>query len=160
MSYLRRNISTALRLTIVLSVSCITMAVSCPHPGPDPVQPVEPQPTKTIELKDFEAAYVEGLYINGTQVLSYDEDSFQKSTNRTRKNYRIQSDDQKRYMNITYSGDIPSSAEDECACTLQYSLFGGEQTTLIVKFKAVKTSGEYIWLWNELQKTGVIVPLM
>ena len=42
-------------------------------------------------------------------------------------------------------------------CEIHYRLSAGEQTTLIVKLVVVKTSEEYLWLWNEFQKVGMIV---
>jgi len=150
-----------LRIGVILTVSCVTMAVSCPHPdGPKPVDPIDSLLTKSAERNSFESAYVEGMYIGGSLVLAYDEDSFQKSVNQARKTYRIQSDDQKRFMNIVYSGELPDAEGDECACTLNYSLEDGNRTMLIVKFVVVKASGDYLWLWNEIQKTGVIVPVI
>ena len=46
---------------------------------------------------------------------------------------------------------------DEAECEIHYRLAAGESTTLIVKLIVVKASDEYIWLWNEFQKVGLLV---
>ena len=46
---------------------------------------------------------------------------------------------------------------DEVECQIHYRLSAGESTTLIVRLDVVKASDEYLWLWNEFQKVGMIV---
>ena len=53
------------------------------------------------------------------------------------------------------NGDIREN--DEVECEIHYRLDAGESTTLIVKLVVVKATDEYIWLWNEFQKVGIIV---
>ncbi len=47
--------------------------------------------------------------------------------------------------------------EDEVECEIHYGLSAGESTTLIVKLVVVKQTDEYLWLWNEFQKVGLMV---
>jgi len=146
-----------LRFALALFVVATTMAVSCPEPNPP--EPPDPTPvdTKSAERKQFEAAYLEGLYLKGSCVLSFDAATFQRALNPGRKNYRIQSDDQTRYLNVLYNGMIPTGVGDEVECQIHYRLSAGESTTLIVRLDVVKVSDEYLWLWNEFQKVGMIV---
>lgn len=155
----RGHIAAALRMALILFTVAVTMAVSCPQPGPEPV-PIGPDvtDTKSTECKSFENARVEGLYRKGKCVLPYDENTFQESVNPTRKTYRIQSDDQTRYMNVEYSSFLPSSVDDECDCTITYSLGQEGGTILVVKLIVVKATDDYLWLWNEFQKTGILIP--
>jgi len=145
-----------LRSALALLLVATTMAVSCPEPepqpGPDPVFD-----TKSVERKQLEAAYAEGFYLKGSCVLAYDLLTFQRAVNPVRKTYRIQSDDQTRYLNISYVGTVPTKVDDEVECEIHYRLEAGESTTLLVKLVVVKDSEEYLWLWNEFQKVGMIV---
>ena len=145
-----------LRFAVILFWVATTMAVSCPEPEtPGPEPPVVD--TKSPERKQLEAACAEGLYVKGSCVLSYDLVSFQRATSTQRRTYRIQSDDQARYLHIFYAEEIPTAEGQVVECEIHYRLSAGEQTTLIVKLVVVKTSEEYLWLWNEFQKVGMIV---
>ncbi|MBQ1753459.1 MAG: hypothetical protein II002_00825 [Bacteroidales bacterium] len=153
---LRPTILTALRIALLLTVVAETMAVSCPRPGPEPGP--EPTPdTKSEERKQLEAAYVEGLYLKGACALAFDLATFQRAANPMQQNYRIQSDDQTRYLNVRYQNAVPRQENDEVECEIHYRLDAGESTTLIVKLVVVKATDEYLWLWNEFQKVGIIV---
>ena len=151
------NIGFILRFALALLVVATTMAVSCPEPDPgnDGSDPVID--TKSAERKHLESAYVEGLYLKGSCVLAYDLALFQRAANPVRRTYRIQSDDQTRYLNIFYGEAVPSKEGDEVECEIHYRLEAGESTTLIVKLVVVKTTDEYLWLWNEFQKVGLII---
>ena len=152
----RIGIGFGLRFALILFVVATTMAVSCPQPTPpEPPEPVVD--TKSEERKQLESAYVEGLYMKGNCVLSFDWTTFQRAVNPVRRNYRIQSDDQSRYLNIRYIDAIPQHAGDEVECEIHYRLAAGESTTLIVKLIVLKTTVDYLWLWNEFQKVGMIV---
>ena len=144
------------RFALALLVVATTMAVSCPEPD-DPTPPDPVVDTKSPERKQLENAYTEGLYLKGACVLAYDLASFQRASNAVRRDYRIQADDQSRYLNIHYNDAVPRSADGEVECEIHYSLSPGESTTLIVKLVVVKITDEYLWLWNEYQKVGVIV---
>ena len=152
----KRRIGFGLRFALILFVVATTMAVSCPQPTPpEPPEPVVD--TKSDERKQLESAYVEGLYLKGTCVLPFDWAGFQRAVNPVRRNYRIQSDDQSRYLNVRYNDAIPQQVGDEVECQIHYRLAAGESTTLIVKLVVLKTTDEYLWLWNEFQKVGMIV---
>ncbi|MBR5101034.1 MAG: hypothetical protein IKX34_07015 [Bacteroidales bacterium] len=145
-----------LRMALLLFVVATTMAVSCPQPTPpEPPEPVVD--TKSEERKQLESAYVEGLYLKGKCALAYDLATFQRAANPKRRNYRIQSDDQSRYLNVFYSDVLPQQVDDEVECEIHYKLGESESTTLIVKLVVLKATDEYLWLWNEFQKVGIIV---
>lgn len=145
-----------LRFALALIVVATTMAVSCPQPGPPDV----PEPvidTKSPERRQLESAYVEGLYLKGDCVLAYDWATYQRAANPIRRTYRIQCDDQSHYLNVRYNDAVPQQVGDEVECEIHYKLAAGESTTLIVKLIVLKTTDEYLWLWNEFQKVGMIV---
>lgn len=144
-----------LRFMLTLAFVAVAMAVSCPEPEPEPGPEPEPD-TKTVERRHFEAAVREGLYVKDVVMLTYESTTFQRATNPVRRIYRIQSDDQTRYLNIRYGERIPSREGEEVECEIHYRLGAEESTTLIVKLVVIRTSEEYIWLWNEFQKVGVI----
>ena len=150
------------RIAFSLMVVATVMAVSCPQPGPNvvPVDPIDPVVTKSVEQSSFESCTVEGFYKNGICQIPYNPNDFQKAVNPIRKTYRIQSDDQKRYMNVLFSEGAPRNTGDECVCTINYCPDGNGETMLVVRFVAVKIWSDYVWLWNELQKVGIIVPML
>ena len=98
--------------------------------------------TKSEERKQLESAYVEGLYLKGKCALAYDLATFQRAANPKRRNYRIQSDDQSRYLNVFYSDVLPQQVDDEVECEIHYKLGESESTTLIVKLIVVKATEE------------------
>ena len=155
---MKRNLPFVLRFVLSLVLVATTMAVSCPQPDPPGPEPIEPVDTKSAERKQFEGSYMEGLYLKGEVALAYNPDVYQRSASRDRHTCRIQSDDQTRYLHVRYTEEIPSAEGEEIECELHYRLAAGEQTTLIVKLIVVKATDEYLWLWNEFQKVGMIVP--
>jgi len=151
-----QNTGFALRFVLALFIVATTMAVSCPQPIPVVPGPV-PVDTKSAERKQLEAASVEGLYLKGSCALSFDLATFQRAGNPGRGTYRIQSDDQTRYLHVRYTEGLPAAEGDEVECEIHYRLAEEESTTLIVKLVVVKATEEYLWLWNEFQKVGMIV---
>ena len=146
-----------MRLALSLLLVATTMAVSCPQPEPEPGPDPTPVDTKSPERKQLESSYVEGLYLKGSCVLAYDLATFQRAVNPQRATCRIQSDDQSRYLHVTDKDEIPTAEGDQTECEIHYRLAAGESTTLIVKLVVLKITEEYIWLWNEFQKVGMIV---
>jgi len=154
---MKRNLPFLLRFVLLLVLVATTMAVSCPKPEPPGPEPPEPVDTKSAERKQLEASLTEGLYLKGNIALAYNQEIYQRSASLDRHTYRIQSDDQTRYLHVRYTEEIPSALNEEVECELHYRLAAGEQTTLIVKLIVVKMTDEYLWLWNEFQKVGMIV---
>ncbi|MBR1538978.1 MAG: hypothetical protein IJ636_05675 [Bacteroidales bacterium] len=151
-----RQAAFALRFALALLAVATTMAVSCPQPTPPEPDPPEVD-TKSAERRQLEGSHMEGLYLKGSCVLPFDLASFQRAGSVGRKTYRIQSDDQTRYLHVRYTEGIPVGEGDEVECEIHYRLAAGESTTLIVKLVVVKSTEEYLWLWNEFQKVGMIV---
>jgi len=156
---MKRTITiSCVRVFALMFIAIMTMAVSCPGPEPESESELEPvAQTKSAERNNFESSSTEGLYIKGNCIVSYDADFFQKAVNKRRRNYRLQSDDQERYLNVTFTDVLPSYASDNALCSIRYSVGKGE-TVLVVKLAVIRSSGGYLWLWNELQKIGVIIP--
>lgn len=149
-----------IKSSLSLSVIAVFLAVSCPGPTPPPPDPEPYEPTKSTERSAFEKATEIGLYIKGRAVLQYDSSSFQQSCNISRKSFRIQCDNQSKYIHIDYTGNLPKAIEDETVCKVTYRLAEAEETILIVKFVVLAVKDNKIWLWNELQTTGIIVKVL
>lgn len=145
-----------LRFALVLVAVATTMAVSCPEPEPEP-EPTPEVTTKSNERRKFESSFTEGLYLKGECVLAFNVADFQRAVNPAKRNYRIQSDDQTRYLNVSFNNYIPSLEDEEVGCEVHYKLEADESTMLVVRFAVVRVSDEYLWLWNEFQKVGAIV---
>ncbi|MFA5324603.1 MAG: hypothetical protein WC305_00375 [Bacteroidales bacterium] len=151
-----RHIRFVFRFAISMFAVSVFIAASCDDPVPPPI-PIVPDPEISEEKKSFIAAEDIGLYIKGICVLNYDENTFQKSTNAIRKIFRIQMDNQEEYLHINYVS--MSEYSDDVVCKITYRLEDGEITILVIKFLIVQQTSKNYWLWNELQKTGVIVPI-
>lgn len=150
---------TMARMLAALLLVATTMAVSCPTPDPpDPPDPIDPVVTKSPELKAFEATSGEGLYLKGAFAVKYDALYFQKALNLKRGTYRIHADDQNSYVQVNYTENVPKIVGDEAVCTITYSVTPGEETILIMKLTVVKMTDGFLWLWNEIQKSGIIIP--
>ncbi len=152
---LKNRIRSFVTRSLLLLITAVNMAVSCPGPEPPPI--TFPTPTDSFEKKAFMANSNEGLYVKGACVVRYAEETFQKSFNEKRRTYRIQSDDQIVYLHIVFMSDLPAVVDQEVICNITYTKEKGEETILIVKLVVVQIKGPTVWLWNELQKTGIIL---
>lgn len=151
----RTPIFVSLREALLLSAAVLLLS-ACPGPGPEPVDP--PVDPRSEERKQFESGAVEGMYRNGTCVLPFSDSEFQKSVSRSRLSYRIQSDNQEKYMHMDFVKVFPARLDDGVECTVRYNLGDNSPTVLVIKFIVVKVSDGYLYLWNEIQKVGVILP--
>lgn len=158
-SRLRDRILFAMRFMLALTVVATTMAVACPQPGSEIPAPVEPGTgTKSEAMMIFEAHTATGIYFSDDSSLIYSEEEFQQSVNHNRKNFRIHSDDQQRYFNLSFTDRIPQRSGDEAVAKITCRNGSTEETVIIVKLKTVTVKNEKLWLWNELQQLGVIIP--
>ncbi|MBO4571238.1 MAG: hypothetical protein J5699_04875 [Bacteroidales bacterium] len=153
------RVAFAVRFALALAVVATTMAVACPQPESQEPLPVDPgTETKSDARVAFESRTVTGLYFNDGGTITYSEESFQQAVNHNRKNFRIQSDDQERYFNLNFTDRIPQKTGDEAVAKITYRNGTDGETVVIVKFKAVIVKNEKLWLWNELQQLGAIIP--
>ena len=145
-----------IRFFLSLLLVATTMAVACPEPLP--VEPPPPEPdSRSIGQIIFEGYDIPGLYSNGDGVIFFDQTTYQTARNDSRKMFRIQADNQMRYINLTFTSRIPDTIGQEEYCTVSYRLQQGEETTLIIKLKLIGEKDGKIWLWNDIQEFGVII---
>ena len=146
-----------LKFALSLAAVAILMAVSCPKPvPPGPDDGGKEEEIKGPEQRLFEDISTPSLSIGGALLLGYDGQIHQKGVNLQRRSVRFQADDQTSYLSLTFNDRIPRALGDEAVCTMVYSLTADESTTLIVKFTVVRAGGGMLWLWNEVQKIGVL----
>ncbi len=108
------------------------------------------------QKRAFLASEKEGYYRNDAAVLLFDEDLHQKSFNKKRKQFRLQSDDQNEFMNIEMEA-LPKSEGVHILTKFHYKTKGsGLSITLLLECS--KLSDEKIWLWDKENKIGLIVP--
>ena len=149
----------ALRFALALFVVATTMAVACPQPdNPHPTPTGTDGATKSESRVAFESRTDTGIYFNDKTSLTYDETRFQQAINHNRKVFRIQADDQGSYLNLAFTDRLPQKNGDEAVAKVTYRLDAKGETVVIVKFKVVMIQDERLWLWNELQELGVIMP--
>lgn len=149
-----------LRMVPILFAVVFSMAVACPQPDPPgPIPGNGLDETKSDARIAFEKVSAEGYYHEGACLLRYDEKTFQRSLNASRRSVRIQADDQSRYMHLVFTDRIPENVGDETVCRITFTPEGSEEVTLIVKFLTVRIDDTSIWLWNELQTIGILVDI-
>ena len=149
----------ALRFALALFVVATTMAVACPQPEKEIPTPPDPGGvTKSESRVTFESRTATGIYFNDKTSITYDETSFQQAFNHNRKNFRIQADDQSSYLNLAFTDRLPQKNGDEAVAKVTYRTDTKGETVVIVKLKVVMIQDERMWLWNELQELGVIMP--
>ena len=154
-----RKAGFTLRFTVALVVVATTMAVACPQPEKENPLPVDPDTeTKSSARVSFESRTQTGIFFNDGTSLTYDERLFQQATNHSRKTFRIQADDQGSYLNLAFTDRIPQKNGDEAVAKVTYRIDRKGETVVIVRFKVVMTKDERMWLWNELQELGVVMP--
>ena len=107
----------------------------------------------------FIANTVEGLYMDGSYVLKYDQTEHQVSENKTRRDYRIQNDDQTEMVNVTCGSQILLNHLVGCSVDFvsQRSFFERNLSFLVLK---VDYDSQIAWLWNDDEKMGLIIPMM
>ncbi|MBR5055677.1 MAG: hypothetical protein IKX03_00620 [Bacteroidales bacterium] len=155
----KHRILFAVRFALALVVVATTMAVACPQPETEQPVPVDPgTETKSTARMAFESCTAIGIYFTDGSNLIYDEAEFQQAVNHNRRNFRIQADDQERYFNLNFTDKIPQKLGDEAVAKITYRNGASSETVVIVKLKTVIVKNEKLWLWNELQELGVIVP--
>ena len=158
-SNILQRIGFAFRFTLALIVVATTMAVACPQPETGQPVPVDPDTeTKSEARVTFESRTDTGIYFDNGDSIVYDEARFQQAVNHNRKNFRIQSDDQMRYFNLNFTDKIPQKFGEEAVAKITFRNATSSETVVIVKFKAVIVKNGKMWLWNELQQLGVIIP--
>lgn len=123
------------------------MIISCRSKGDEP--PV-------LNLDDFLAKNECGLYGYGGYLLRYNEEKFQISINEKRRQIRVQSDDQKAYFNVVFAM-MPSSIDEVVSIDFSYK-GGGDELSYKMEMVLYKATSQNMWLWNQDEKLGIILP--
>ena len=97
---MKTNLLSFIKPMILTLVLVMSMAVSCP--GPD-IPPTPPTPSEEIsdDLKAFLLNNDIGLYLDNDILFTYNDLEYQTAWNADNDMFRIQSDDQHAYLNIT-----------------------------------------------------------
>ena len=144
------------KFALSLALVATTMAVACPQPvEPPPAPPGESEKSKARIL--FEGSDVAGLYVGEDGVVLYNSEQYQMSRNDLRHIFRLQSDNQRRYLNVEFMSNTYHFVNQEAYCTVSYRTDSGEETNLIIKMKVIAQKEGLIWLWNEVQDIGIII---
>lgn len=150
---MKTNLFSFIKTLILTSVLVMSMAVSCP--GPD-IPPTPPTPGIEIsnDLKAFLMKYNIGLYLDNDILFSYNDLEYQTAWNADNDMFRIQSDDQHAYLNVTRN-----SKDSIASFTINYkSPSQNESNMLILRLRRVKIMDSKAWWWNESLKIGIIIP--
>ena len=97
--------------------------------------------------------------MDGGYALKYDQSTDQECLNKTRRNYRIQNDDQTEMVNVTCGN--PVFLNRLVACSVDYvsqrSFFERNLSFLVLK---VDYNAQIAWLWNDDEGIGLIIPIL
>lgn len=108
------------------------------------------------EMDAFLSETAYGVYNDGVPLFVFDETLHQTATDDTKSYYRIQTDDQTQYIQMTIT-PRPATADNQTV-TLKVESRGlegvsdGDYTV-----KILQKNGAY-WLWDENTKRGFIIP--
>lgn len=147
MRKLYRNITLILSFAAVLSA-----AVSCnekPH-------------GMSVEANRFLDKREPGLVKGKNYKIVYTESSWQMVRNQMRNVLRLQSDGQQAYLNMKMEEKSVQGTQEEYKVNVVLTYRTGKnapEITESLEMEILKSHQMRMWLWNEEQKTGVIVPL-
>lgn len=134
----------------VLYIGCILLLYACN----------ENEKGISIEADRFVARNDLGMVQRNGYGLKYDQNTCQIVTNEARKMVRIQTDNQSAYVNMKFAV-LPFDLTDlqmPVDVTLTYSFSPlTSATTVTLSMLILKVQNKQVWLWNEEQKTGIIV---
>lgn len=112
--------------------------------------------TNSIHRQSFMTQTQEGLYLQGSTVLVYGEEMFQRAIAPRRRMYRLQDDLQQRFAQFTFL-DYPKKEGSLVQVACFYKV-GKLDETPQVEMQCVKIQGNKYWFWNQKHRMGVIVP--
>lgn len=134
---------------LLIVCACMVLCTGCPTVVPG----------LSADEEKFIRNTVEGLYMDGGYALQYDQSADQACLNKTRRNYRIQNDDQTEMVNVTCGN--PIFLNRLVACNVDYvsqrSFFERNLSFLVLK---VDYDTQIAWLWNDDEGIGLIIPML
>lgn len=99
-----------------------------------------------------------GYHKGGRGVLLYDKEKHQIVVNSKRHLFRLQSDGQEEYINVTLE-KMPRSKGDHIV--IYFNVFSTEDNISYThRFECSKMSNDKIWFWNVESKEGIIMPIL
>lgn len=145
----RKNTYTRRLLLSRLLIAAVAMAVlfSCRKYGN----------TDGTSLQEFVQREECGLWGHGGFLFKYDEENCQFSINPSRRQVRMQSDNQEDYVNIMFSA-FPTHSMMKVEAALRYNV-GNEEISNTSIMETVKVDGNKFWLWDSSNSLGIIIRL-
>ncbi len=116
----------------------------------------------TPEHENFEEFTEEGLILQNRYKFMYDEQSCQRLINRKRRIIHLQTDTQSAYMRIQVESQnyINPAEGDILSLVITYkSSNSTNKQTITSSMTVLKVVESKVWLWNQEQKTGIILSL-
>lgn len=110
----------------------------------------------TPEKKRFLDKTEFGFYISGDDTFVYSEATHQIAVSSTGDRVRLQRDDEDHFVQLTFDGELVQGGSvetDVISKTVSQSVMSANLTVL-------KLDSDMVWLWNESNKTGYLMPLV
>lgn len=134
----------------LLVAGALLLATGCPSVVPN----------LPFDQVQFSGRDTEGIFRGEKYLMRYDETGHQVSVNQARKNYRIQSDDQSEILNVTVRNEV--ALKKMVFCNI-YFVSGNEIIDEGLIFRVIKldygTSPTKVWMWNDSEKIGIVMPM-
>ena len=103
-----------------------------------------------------EQSSVVGLYIEGRQAFVYDAELHQTAQGNA--SFRLQTDDQSTYLNLLFDPIPTSDAPTVWVSVASRGIKG--LTDQAYEFKRIEERDGKMWLWNNANKIGLIIPIL
>lgn len=110
-----------------------------------------------FNLKDFMSKQEPGLCGYGGFLFKYTPKECQISVNTGRKQIRMQNDNQTNWLHMQFSR-FPSENMEDIEMEFRY-MSGGDEIVHSTIMKSVKAESDKIWLWDEEQNLGIVLPI-
>ena len=95
-----------------------------------------------------------GVYKERTAVMKYDESKYQIAFNTARRSFRLQTDEQEKYVSCVLSA-VPALDAELTVSVRRKGLVSLDEGDYVVK--VLKVEGGKSWLWNEENLLGFLV---
>lgn len=110
------------------------------------------QKDKDIKVETFLNQNQIGYYTQGSKLV-YNQTNCQLSANIIRQNFRIQNDSQQEFVNIKLEKLGPDNILSQISYCLN-NYYQEKELSLTI----IKQNQEFIWLWDNNSKIGIILP--
>lgn len=114
------------------------------------VEELSPEEKKFLDKTEY------GLYRSGNDTFVYSDATHQTAVSSTQKSVRLQQDDMDRYLQLIIDGQLKKDG------TVAVGIVSKNlsQTVTSANMSVLKVSSDKVWLWDEANATGYLMPFV